>query len=108
MAVIGYVLYCGIVNELTRYTWLASGLVVVEDAWAGLFDIVTGASTRRRGYGQRMVQSLLHAAWQMGARNAYLQVNTDNTAARALYAHYGFRQRYEYWYRGRPASESTA
>ena len=87
---------------------VATGLAIVEDGWAGLFDIVTDASTRRRGYGHRMVQSLLHAAWQLGARNAYLQVNTDNTAARALYAQYGFRQRYEYWYRGRPASESTA
>lgn len=30
VAVIGYVLFCGIANKLTRYTWLASGLVVAE------------------------------------------------------------------------------
>jgi len=30
VAVIGYVLYCGIANRLTRYTWLASGLAVGE------------------------------------------------------------------------------
>ena len=30
VVVIGYVLYCGIANKLSGYTWLASGLVVGE------------------------------------------------------------------------------
>lgn len=30
MAVLGYVLYCGVANKLSKYTWLASGLVVGE------------------------------------------------------------------------------
>ena len=30
VAVIGYVLYCGIANKLSGYTWLASGLVMAE------------------------------------------------------------------------------
>ena len=38
VAVIGFVLYCGIVNQLTRYTWLASGLVVGEGAVLLLFQ----------------------------------------------------------------------
>ena len=38
VAVIGYVLYCGIANKLTRYTWLAAGLVVGEGVVLLLFQ----------------------------------------------------------------------
>ena len=81
---------------------VAAGLTIVEDGWAGLFDIVTASTARRRGYGERVVQSLLKAACELGALNAYLQVGADNAPARALYARYGFKQRYQYWYRGHP------
>ena len=79
---------------------VATGLVIVEDGWAGLFDIVTAASVRRQGFGRQIVDSLLRAASDMGARQCYLQVGADNTPARQLYARYGFQQRYLYWYRG--------
>ncbi len=36
--VIGYVLYCGIADDLSPYTWLASGLVILE----GLVLLVFG------------------------------------------------------------------
>ena len=38
VAVIGYVLYCGIANKLTWHTWLASGLVVGEGLVLLLFQ----------------------------------------------------------------------
>jgi ribosomal protein S18 acetylase RimI-like enzyme len=79
---------------------VATGLTIVEDGWAGLFDIVTDNGARRQGYGRQLVQGLLHTAWSLGARRAYLQVTVDNTPARALYARLGFRERYQYWYRG--------
>jgi N-acetylglutamate synthase len=79
---------------------LATGLTIAEDGWAGLFDIVTAPAARRRGLGRRMVEGLLHAASELGAHHAYLQVGADNLAARRLYAHYGFTERYRYWYRG--------
>jgi len=47
----------------------------------------------------------LRKAWEMGARNAYLQVQADNVAARRLYAQFGFAERYQYWYRGRPGEQ---
>jgi len=78
----------------------ATGLTIVEDSWAGLFDIVTDATLRRRGFGEQIVQGLLTAAWDMGARQSYLQASVDNTPARALYARYGFQEQYQYWYRG--------
>ena len=79
---------------------VATGLTIVEDGWAGLFDIVTAPTARRQGLGHLVVQGLLRSAWEFGARNAYLQVGADNLPARALYAHYGFTERYQYWYRG--------
>ena len=79
---------------------VATGLTIVEDGWAGLFDIATDAPLRRRGHGRQIVQALLKQAWLLGARQAYLQVSADNTAARTLYAAFGFRQQYQYWYRG--------
>ena len=81
---------------------VATGLTMVEDGWAGLFDIVTAGAVRRQGYGQQLVHGLLQAAWELGARQAYLQVTASNTAARTLYAQFGFTERYQYWYRGRP------
>ena len=79
---------------------VATGLTIVEDGWAGLFDIATDANARRNGYGRQIVHGLLRAAWELGARQAYLQVTSNNTPARTLYRQFGFEQRYQYWYRG--------
>lgn len=81
---------------------MATGLTIAEGGWAGLFDIVTAPAARRRGWGRHIVEGLLHAASELGAQQAYLQVDADNVPARRLYAHYGFTERYRYWYRGHP------
>lgn len=83
----------------------ATGLVMVEDDCAGLFDIVTREPSRRRGHARALVSSLLGTARELGARHAYLQVSVENTAARRLYARFGFEERYVYWYRGRPGEQ---
>jgi ribosomal protein S18 acetylase RimI-like enzyme len=80
---------------------VATGLTIVEDGHAGLFDIITREDARGRGHARRLVASLLRHGWQLGARRAYLQVQLDNEVARRLYAGFGFSQRYTYWYRGR-------
>ena len=84
---------------------VATGLAMVEGDCAGLFDIVTHAAARRRGHARTMVASLLSAAWELGARHAYLQVNAENAPARRLYAQFGFEERYMYWYRGRAGEQ---
>ena len=84
---------------------VATGLTMVEGEYAGLFDIVTHEEARRRGHARTIVASLLAAAWELGARHAYLQVNAQNAAARRLYAQFGFEERYMYWYRGRPGEQ---
>ena len=81
---------------------LATGLTILEDDCAGLFDIITREDARRRGHARAIVSSLLAAAWDEGARYAYLQVKEDNVSARRLYREFGFEEKYRYWYRGRP------
>ena len=80
---------------------VATGLTIVEDDCAGLFDIITREDARMRGHARAIVATLLRTAWELGARHAYLQVRADNVAARRLYAQFGFAERYVYWYRGR-------
>ncbi|HEX4780146.1 MAG TPA: GNAT family N-acetyltransferase [Usitatibacter sp.] len=82
---------------------VATGLAIIEDDCAGLFDIVTHEQERRRGHARRIVQALLAAAWELGARHAYLQVQQDNGNARKLYTQFGFEEKFLYWYRGREA-----
>jgi len=84
---------------------VATGLTMVEGEYAGLFDIVTREDARRKGHARTIVASLLAAAWELGARHAYLQVSARNEAARRLYSQFGFEERYVYWYRGRPGEQ---
>jgi len=84
---------------------VATGLTIVEDDCAGLFDIITDESARRRGHARTVVASLLGVARDLGARHAYLQVKVDNEPARRLYRQFGFEERYTYWYRGRAGEQ---
>jgi ribosomal protein S18 acetylase RimI-like enzyme len=79
---------------------VACGLGVYDGGYVGLFDIVTDAAHRQRGYGMDVVRSLL--AWGQehhDADYAYLQVMADNTPAISLYGKFGFEECYRYWYR---------
>ena len=84
---------------------VATGLTIVEDDCAGLFDIITDRATRREGCARAVVATLLRCAWDLGARHAYLQVKEDNEPARRLYRTFGFEERYTYWYRARPQEQ---
>jgi GNAT superfamily N-acetyltransferase len=84
---------------------VATGLAIVEDDCAGLFDIVTREPDRRRGHARNVVASLLGVARELGARHAYLQVQAANESARRLYRQFGFEDRYVYWYRGREGEQ---
>jgi N-acetylglutamate synthase len=78
---------------------VALGLAVAERGYVGLFDIIVDASVRNQGLGRRLVTNLLHWGRQQGATHAYLAVMCDNAPALRLYAHQGFTEAYEYWYR---------
>lgn len=84
---------------------LATGLTIIEDEFAGLFDIATHGEARRQGHARAVVASLLATARSLGACHAYLQVAADNVPALALYRQFGFEERYVYWYRGREGEQ---
>ena len=78
---------------------LACGLGVLQAEYIGLFDIVTNAAYRGRGYGTQIVQTILAWGQQNRARQAYLQVMLNNAPALRLYSKLGFAEMYQYWYR---------
>ncbi len=77
----------------------ACGLAIVQEGYAGFFDVLVDRELRRQGLGLRLMGSLLAWGQAQGARTAYLQVMQDNQAALNLYARLGFTPAYPYWYR---------
>jgi N-acetylglutamate synthase len=77
----------------------ACALTVVEDGWAGVFDVAVRRDLRGRGLGRRIMEWTLAEAAALGAHRSYLQVVQGNAPAEALYARLGYRQAYPYWYR---------
>ena len=75
------------------------GLAVTENGVTGLFDIVVMQSARGRGAGRVLTTALLQWGRSCGAREAYLQVMSENQIARSLYASLGFTEAYRYHYR---------
>lgn len=88
------------VKEGDRF--VACGLGVLQDGYLGLFDIVTNAAQRRRGFAGQLINSML--VWAVGhyANTVYLQVVAANKPALALYRKLGFETLYRYWYRVQP------
>jgi ribosomal protein S18 acetylase RimI-like enzyme len=78
---------------------VACGLGVLDNAYFGIFDLVTDPMQRRRGFARQLILSMLNWAQKKGGLHAYLHVTSRNEAARGLYAKLGFRQAYHYWYR---------
>lgn len=76
---------------------LACGQMVVAGDLVGLYDIFSAAP--RQGHGERLCRALLALAHAQGARQAYLQVGSDNEVAKRLYARLGFTFAYRYHYR---------
>ena len=81
---------------------LGVGLAVCERGWAGLFCVATAASARRRGIAGHVVHALAAWAVERGARRLYLQVDSANVPAHALYERAGFTRSHGYHYRVAP------
>jgi N-acetylglutamate synthase len=73
---------------------------VAEDGWLGLFSLAVTPAARRRGIATQLVDAL--EAWASTIHTAtrvYLQVESDNSAARSFYAARGFHIAHSYHYR---------
>jgi len=80
-------------------TLVALALGIISGEWLGLFNLIVKAEERRRGYGKRAVHDLLNWGQSEGCRKAFLQVVKGNHAAMAVYSDFGFKEKYNYWYR---------
>ena len=80
---------------------VACGLCVVQQGYAGLYDIIVSSQSRKKGYGRDICTSLINNAIHFGAKKAYLQVVADNAGAIELYKKMGFTDIYQYWYRSK-------
>ncbi|MFF4949404.1 GNAT family N-acetyltransferase [Streptomyces chattanoogensis] len=77
----------------------AIGRVVTDGRWAGFAAIEVAPEQRRRGLATLVTTALAGRALEEGASAAYLQVETDNDGARALYDRLGFTDHHRYHYR---------
>lgn len=85
------------------------GFAVLERGWAGIFGMATAPAWRRCGVAATLLAGLAGAAGDRHGTRLYLQVETDNEAARALYAGLGFTRDHGYHYRAiTPAAPPTA
>ncbi|NBE52479.1 GNAT family N-acetyltransferase [Streptomyces boluensis] len=88
-------------------TWFASvpgageapaaiGRCVVDGRWAGFMAVEVDPEQRRQGLGSAVMAALARRALDEGASAAWLQVEDDNDAARALYGGMGFAAHHSY------------
>ncbi|MFD4861383.1 GNAT family N-acetyltransferase [Streptomyces atratus] len=74
----------------------AVGRCVVDGRWAGFMAVEVGPEYRRRGLATAVMTALARKALDEGASAAWLQVETDNEGARALYERMGFAVHHRY------------
>ncbi|MFD4759865.1 GNAT family N-acetyltransferase [Streptomyces sp. NPDC058439] len=74
----------------------AIGRCVVDGRWAGFMAVEVDPAHRRRGLASAVMTALARKALDEGASAAWLQVETDNDAARALYEGMGFAVHHRY------------
>ncbi|MEU8590978.1 GNAT family N-acetyltransferase [Streptomyces sp. NPDC048664] len=85
---------------------VATGRCVVDGRWAGFAAVEVAPERRRQGLAGAVMAALAGRALAEGASAAWLQVESDNTAARALYTRLGFSAHHAYHhYREPDASE---
>lgn len=74
----------------------AIGRCVVDGRWAGFAAVEVDPGRRREGLATRVMSALAHRALEEGASAAWLQVEEENEAARALYTGLGFTPHHAY------------
>ena len=80
---------------------VACGQSAREGDLVGLYDVFVTDALRGQGLASALCTKLLTDARDGGVKSAYLQVEADNAAARAVYFKLGFADGYGYHYRTR-------
>lgn len=77
----------------------AIGLGITSGRRLGVYAMLTLPEQRRRGAARAALAALAKSALTDGIPELYLLVERENTAARSLYARFGFQDLYDYHYR---------
>ncbi|MEV5955511.1 GNAT family N-acetyltransferase [Streptomyces sp. NPDC051987] len=85
----------------------AVGRLVVDGRWAGFAAVEVDPGQRRRGLATEVMAALARRALAEGASAAWLQVETDNEGARALYARLGFAAHHAYHHYRAPEADGS-
>jgi ribosomal protein S18 acetylase RimI-like enzyme len=88
-------------------TTVAIGRGVVVDGWLGIAAMEVLPEHRRRGLAARMLRGLLAWGAASGATRCYVQVESDNVPALALYRGLGFTGHHRYRNRHRDPVDRT-
>ncbi|MBK8769157.1 MAG: GNAT family N-acetyltransferase [Rhizobiales bacterium] len=72
------------------------GFCAIDRGWAEIGLVVVDGAVRGTGLGRVLVSSIMSWAAARGARNAFLQVDIENTPACRLYGSLGFTPVYDY------------
>ncbi|MFD5543552.1 GNAT family N-acetyltransferase [Streptomyces sp. NPDC127079] len=83
----------------------AIGRCVVDGRWAGFAAVEVDPRLRRRGLATEVMAALARRALAEGASAAWLQVETENAGARALYGRLGFTAHHTYHHYREPEPE---
>ncbi|MFF7392292.1 GNAT family N-acetyltransferase [Streptomyces scabiei] len=85
----------------------AIGRCVVDGRWAGFAAVEVDPAQRRRGLATTVMAALAQRALDEGASAGWLQVETDNAGARALYGGMGFAAHHAYHHYREPADTGS-
>ena len=74
----------------------AFAMAALDREWVEIGSVMVDAAYRGQGLGRAVVDALLVWATGLGAKHAFLQVDSANTAAVHLYRNRGFTDLYDY------------
>ncbi|MFI9342407.1 GNAT family N-acetyltransferase [Streptomyces sp. NPDC052773] len=86
----------------------AIGRLVVDGRWAGFAAVEVDPALRRRGLATAVMAALAGRALEEGASAGWLQVETDNAGARALYGELGFAAHHAYHHYREPEARGAS
>ncbi|HEU4578067.1 MAG TPA: GNAT family N-acetyltransferase [Polyangiaceae bacterium] len=90
---------CRFVTAWVQEQPAAIGLGITSPGRLGVYAMHTVPELRRRGAARAVLHALAGTALAEGQGELYLLVDAQNTGARSLYTHNGFRDVYHYHYR---------